>query len=89
MEFTKSQASDLTLQFSKEQVFESSLVGVQEEIKNFEARIEEFNERQELGQTSFPEFSKTKDEKLKLNESRAPDQKRILEELVYFFERQI
>ena len=44
-----SQASDLTLQFSKERVFESSFVGVQEEIKNFEARIEEFNERQNSG----------------------------------------
>ena len=84
LEFTKSQASDLTLQFSKEQVFESSLVGVQEEIKNFEARIEEFNERQELGQTSFPEFSKTKDEKLKLNESRLRIKKEFLKSWFIF-----
>lgn len=84
LEFTKSQASDLALQFSKEQVFKSSLAGVKEEINNFEARIEEFNERQELGQTSFPEFSKTKDEKLKLNESRLRIKKEFLESWFIF-----
>ena len=84
LEFTKSQVSDLALQFSKEQVFKSSLAGVNEEIKNFEARIEEFNQRQELGQTSFPEFSRTKDEKLKLNESRARIKKEFLKSWFIF-----
>ena len=84
LEVTESQASDLALQFSKERVFKSSLAGVQEEIKNFEARIEEFNERQELGQTSFPEFSRTKDEKLKLNESRLRIKKEFLKSWFIF-----
>ena len=74
LEFTKSQASDLTLQFSKEQVFESSLVGVQEEIKTLRRELK--NSMNVRNSTNlFPEFSKTKDEKLKLNESRLRSKK--------------